>query len=112
MRRKVSLIVAGLCVAFVAAIAGAAGAFADNPEPPSPPWVGADGRVDPDQAPATVPVVGPNGEILTDFLGLELEVAFASPPEEPAQIISRSFTVNPDGSIAEEVETAPQNPVP
>lgn len=78
------------------ALVGAGAVFAvtnDEPPPPTPPWLQADGTIDPSKAPDTFEVSGPDGETVVCENGRTLkvpkELLFGAPAETPAQLGAR-----------------------
>jgi hypothetical protein len=66
----------------IATILGSAGALmassaGPGASPPQPPWINADGTVNPTKAPATIGVLGVDGKPLLDANGREVRVPFS-----------------------------------
>lgn len=125
---KKARIVLGLGVAAAALLIGgtaatASGSASDKPSPPpTPAWVNADGTIDESKMPETMPLIGPDGEVVKDANGKTLMVKTrglldpAGPPAgprfapEPKAGEKRSTETDAEGRVTERVQAEPSVP--
>ena len=87
MKRYLSIVVGVVFLVGVGAVLAVAGG---DPPPPTPPWVEADGTIDPSKAPAELEVSGPDGKRVVCANGRALkvrkELLFGPPPQTPDEL--------------------------
>lgn len=70
----------------------------DEPPPPTPPWLQADGTIDPAQVPETFEVSGPHGDTVVCGNGHKLkvrkELLFGPPTATPAELRAKRAAVS------------------